>query len=139
MPERPALTAPVPYPVLPPLVAGTATLTAGSGPLRMLLVVSVVFGLQFGLTVVTNQAAMYAQAPANATGAAAGLLRTSMYLGAITSVSLISPYYGRQATDGELQRLAMLLTIAALDLLVTTITDRTLASQHRTPVRCARS
>jgi MFS family permease len=125
----------------PPLVAGAAALTVGSGlllalhaqePLWTLLAVSVVFGLQFGLTVVTNQAAMYAQAPANATGAAAGLLRTFMYLGAIASASLIGLCYGRQATDAGLHRLAMLLTIAALGLLVATIADRNLARQRRT-------
>jgi hypothetical protein len=118
-----------------PLVAGAAVLTLGSGlllvlhangPLWMLLVISVVFGLQSGLNVVTNQAAMYAQAPANATGAAAGLLRTFMYLGAIASAGLISLCYGRQATDGGLHRLALLLTIAGLGLLVATIADRTL-------------
>jgi hypothetical protein len=63
---------------------------------------------------------------------AAGLLRTFMYLGAIASASLISLCYGQQATDGGLHRLALLLTIAGLDLLVATIADRTLASQRRT-------
>jgi hypothetical protein len=61
-----------------------------------------------------------------------GLLRTSIYLGTIASASLITLYYGRQAADGGLHRLAILMTIAALGLLAATITDRTLASQHRT-------
>jgi hypothetical protein len=126
----------------PPLMAVAAALTVGSGlllvlhangPLWMLLVVSVIFGLRFGLTVVTNQAAMNAQAPANATGAATDLLRTPMYLG--RSASLISLCYGPQATDCGLHRPALLLTIAALGLLVATIADRTLASQlHHRPV-----
>ncbi len=120
-------------------MAGAAGLTVVTGllvvlhaneSLWMLLAVSVVFGLQFGLTVVTNQAAMYAQAPASATGAAAGLLRTFMYVGAIASASLISLCYGRQATDAGLHRMALLLTIAALGLLVATIADRSLASQR---------
>jgi MFS family permease len=108
----------------PPLVANE--------PLWMLLAASAVFGLQNGLNIVTNQAAMYAQAPASATGAAAGLLRTFMYLGAIASASLISLCYGRQATDGGLHRLALLLTIAGLGLLAVTIADRGLADQSRT-------
>lgn len=125
----------------PPLVAGAGALAVGSGlllvlhanePLWMLLMVSVVFGLQNGLNLVTNQAAMYAQAPASATGAAAGLLRTFMYLGAIASASLISLCYRQQATDRGLHRLALLLTVAGLGLLVATIADRTLASQRRT-------
>jgi MFS family permease len=123
----------------PPLVAGAAALTVVSGlllvlhaneSLWMLLAVAVVFGLQFGLTVVTNQAAMYAQAPAGATGAAAGLLRTFMYVGAIASASVISLCYGLQATDAGLHRMALLLTIAALGLLVATIADRSLARQR---------
>jgi len=117
----------------PPLVAGAAALTAGSAllavlrvgsPLWLLLVVSVVFGVQSGLNVVTNQAAMYAQAPAGATGAAAGLLRTFMYLGAIASASLIGLCYGREASDAGLHRLALILTAAGAVLLAVTIADR---------------
>jgi MFS family permease len=124
----------------PPLVAGAAVLAAGSAallllransPLWLLLVISVVFGMQNGLNIVTNQAAMYAQAPSNATGAAAGLLRTFMYLGAIVSASLISLCYGRQATDGGLHRLAVILTVAGVVLLAVTLADRNLASQRR--------
>ncbi|HET9974657.1 MAG TPA: hypothetical protein VFQ68_40945 [Streptosporangiaceae bacterium] len=83
-----------------------------------------VFGFQNGVNVVANQAAMYAQAPAVATGAAAGLLRTSMYLGAIASASLIGLCYGRQATDAGLHRLAVILLIAAAALLAVTLADR---------------
>jgi sugar phosphate permease len=97
----------------------------------MLVLISSVFGLQNGVNIVANQAAMYAQAPADATGAAAGLLRTFMYLGAIASASLISLCFGQRATDGGLHRLALLLTIAALGLLVATIADHGLARQHR--------
>ncbi|QKG25359.1 MFS transporter [Actinomadura verrucosospora] len=121
--------------VWPSLVAGTGALTAGCGallllgrgtPLWALLAVSVVFGVQNGLNIVTNQAAMYAQAPADQTGAAAGLLRTFMYLGAIASASLIGFAYGARATDAGLHRLAATLTVASLVLLVTTVFDRTL-------------
>ncbi len=108
--------------VWPLLVAGAAALTAGSAgllllsgrsPLWLLLVISVVFGAQNGLNIVTNQTAMYAQAPAESTGAAAGMLRTFMYLGAIASASLISLSFGQAATDAGLHRLAVILTVAA--------------------------
>lgn len=117
----------------PPLIAGAAALTAGSAglavlhghaPLWQLLVISMVFGVQNGLTVVSNQSAMYAQAPADAAGAAAGLLRTSMYLGAIASASLIGACFGRQATDGGLHQLALILVIASAVLLAAAIADR---------------
>jgi MFS family permease len=117
----------------PLLVAGAAVLAAGSAglllltgrsPLWLLLVISVVFGAQNGLNVVTNQAAMYNQAPAGSTGTAAGMLRTFMYLGAIASASLISLSFGHAATDPGLHRLAVILTIAAAALLAVTLAGR---------------
>jgi MFS family permease len=129
--------------VWPLLVVGAAALAAGSAglllltarsPLWLLLAVSLVFGAQNGLNIVTNQTAMYAQAPADATGTAAGILRTFMYLGAIASASLISLSFGRAATDAGLHRLAMILTVAAAALLAVTLADRKLASANRTPV-----
>lgn len=131
--------------IWPLLVAGTAALTAGSAglllltgrsPLWLLLAVSVVFGAQNGLNVVTNQTAMYAQAPADSTGTAAGMLRTFMYLGAIASASLISLSFGRAATDAGLHRLAIILTGAAAVLLAATLADRNLATvPPRPPTR----
>jgi predicted MFS family arabinose efflux permease len=123
--------------IWPLLVAGAAALTAGSAglllltgrsPLWLLLAVSVVFGAQNGLTVVANQTAMYAQAPADSTGTAAGMLRTFMYLGAIASASLISLSFGHAATDAGLHRLASILTLAAAVLLAATLADRNLAT-----------
>jgi Raf kinase inhibitor-like YbhB/YbcL family protein len=126
--------------VWPLLVAGAATLAVGSAgllllsgrsPLWLLLAVSVVFGAQNGLNVVTNQAAMYAQAPADSTGTAAGMLRTFMYLGAMASASLISLSFGHAATDAGLHRLAAILTVAAAVLLAATLAGRNLATAPR--------
>ena len=98
------------------------------GALWLLLAISVVFGAQNGLNVVTNQTAMYAQAPADSTGTAAGMLRTFMYLGAIASASLISLSFGPAATDAGLHRLAVILTAAAAALLAATLAGRKLAT-----------
>jgi MFS family permease len=123
--------------IWPLLVAGAAALAVGSAglllltgrsPLWLLLAVSVVFGAQNGLNIVTNQTAMYAQAPADSTGTAAGMLRTFMYLGAIASASLISLSFGHAATDAGLHRLAVILTAAAAALLAATLADRKLAT-----------
>ena len=125
------------------LVAGAAALAAGSAglllltghsPLWLLLAISVVFGAQNGLNIVTNQTAMYAQAPADSTGTAAGMLRTFMYLGAIASASLISLSFGHAATDAGLHRLAVILTVAAAALLAVTLADRRPATA-RQPAR----
>jgi MFS family permease len=124
--------------IWPLLLAGAVTLTAGSlslfvlgsqSPLWMLAAVSVVFGVQNGLSVVTNQAAMYAQAPAAQTGAAAGLLRTFMYLGAITSAGIIGFAFGARASDAGLHQLAVILTAVSAVLLAGVLLDRDL--RHR--------
>jgi predicted MFS family arabinose efflux permease len=118
-------------------VAGAAVLASGSAslllltghsPLWLLLAVSVFFGIQNGLNIVTNQTAMYAQAPADSTGTAAGILRTFMYLGAIASASLISLSFGHAATDAGLHRLAVMLTAAAVVLFAAILADRKLAA-----------
>ena len=109
------------------VVSASMTVLRGTSPVWLLVVVSVVFGVANGLNIVTNQAAMYAQAPPDATGTAAGLLRTFMYLGAIVSASLISLSYGRAATDAGLHRLGLLLAVAAVALLVATASDRGLS------------
>ncbi|MBO0803469.1 MAG: MFS transporter [Nocardiopsaceae bacterium] len=126
--------------VWPLLVAGAVVLAAGSAgllllsghsPLWLLLAISVVFGAQNGLNIVTNQTAMYAQAPDESTGTAAGMLRTFMYLGAIASASLISLSFGHAATDAGLHRLAVMLTVAAVALLAATLGDRKLAAARK--------
>jgi hypothetical protein len=118
-----------------PLVAGTIALTAGSFCLLLLgrdasvvalIAVSCIFGVQSGLNVVANQAALYAQAPSDQIGTAAGLLRTSMYLGAIASASLLSITYGAKATDAGLHTLGVILTIASAALVIAIILDREL-------------
>jgi hypothetical protein len=62
------------------------------------------------------------------------MLRTFMYLGAIASASLISLSFGHAATDAGLHRLAVILTVAATALLITTLADRKLATACRMPV-----
>lgn len=124
------------------LVSGAATLTVGSAsllllssrsPLWGLAAVSVIFGLQNGLSVVTNQAAMYAQAPAGQTGAAAGLLRTFMYLGAIASAGITGLAFGARATDGGLHQLALILTAVSVLLLAAILADGSLRRASSSP------
>jgi predicted MFS family arabinose efflux permease len=118
--------------IWPPLAAGAVTLTAGSAslllldrqsPVWILAAVSVVFGVQNGLSLITNQAAMYAQAPAAQTGTAAGLLRTFMYLGAIASAGITGFAFGARATDAGLHHLAVILTITSAVVLAAALAD----------------
>lgn len=127
--------------VLGPLLVGTAALVAGSAsllflhastPTWALVVVSVLFGIPTGLNTVGNQAAMYAQAPAEEIGTAAGLMRTFMYIGAVLSAGLIGVTYRDRATDAGLHLLGTIMTAVSVLLLAATVLGRShrLARPH---------
>lgn len=123
-----------------PLVLAAVLLAAGSGvllladestPLVALLLAAVLFGLPQGLSSTGNQAAVYTQAPPTGVGAAAGLQRTSQYLGAITAAGLIGLFYGQRATAAGLHGIAMVAGALSLAVLVLTATDRALRGRAR--------
>ncbi|GAA0899735.1 MULTISPECIES: MFS transporter [Streptomyces violaceusniger group] len=124
-----------------PLVLAAVLLAAGSGvllladestPLVALLLAAVLFGLPQGLSSTGNQAAVYTQAPPTSVGAAAGLQRTSQYLGAITAAGLIGLFYGQRATASGLHGIAMVAGALSLAVLMLTATDRALRGRART-------
>ncbi|UZJ33534.1 MFS transporter [Streptomyces endophytica] len=110
------------------LTAGSAVflLLHGTSPLLVLLCAGALFGVPQGLASTGNQAAVYAQAPADGVGAAAGLQRTAQYLGAITAAGLIGLLYGQRAADAGLHRIALIGVVLGLLLIVLTAADRTL-------------
>lgn len=110
------------------LVAGGGVLWSAHGatPLVVLLAASVLFGLPQGLAGTNNQAAVAVQAPADGTGAAAGLQRTAQYLGALTAAGLIGLFYGRQADDAGLHDIALTTGVLGVLLLGLTLADRSL-------------
>ncbi|BDZ49204.1 hypothetical protein GCM10025867_14450 [Frondihabitans sucicola] len=75
-------------------------LTSGS-PIWLFVAVTIFFTIPQGLASVSNQAALYRQVPSSGIGAAAGLSRTSIYIGAIASTSLIGVAYGDRPTTGR--------------------------------------
>ncbi|MFE0190324.1 MFS transporter [Streptomyces sp. NPDC058989] len=115
------------------LAAGSAVLLllAGSSPLLALLCAGALIGIPQGLASTGNQAAVYAQAPADGVGAAAGLQRTAQYLGAITAAGLIGLLYGPRASDSGLHEIALIGIALALPLLALTLADRALRPGHR--------
>ncbi|MDP9614313.1 MULTISPECIES: MFS transporter [Streptomyces] len=124
-----------------PLVLAAVLLAAGSGvlllsdestPLVALLLAAVLFGLPQGLSSTGNQAAVYVQAPPKSVGAAAGLQRTSQYVGAITAAGLIGLFYGQRATAAGLHGIAMVAGALSLAVLLLTVTDRALRTRART-------
>ncbi|MFH8407575.1 MFS transporter [Streptomyces sp. NPDC018019] len=113
--------------------AGVCLLLGGGTPLAVLLLTGVLFGVPQGLAATGNQAALYAQAPADGIGAAAGFQRTAQYLGAITSSSLIGLLYGQRATDAGLHEIAVVGLVLGVLLLVLTVADRTLRPRPAPP------
>lgn len=89
-------------------------------PIWVMVLITMVFGVVSGLGVIGNQAALYQQAPAEAVGVAAGLMRTFTYLGAVLSSSLISLSFGDRATDAGLHTITIALLGLGLALLAIT-------------------
>ncbi|MFF8790944.1 MFS transporter [Streptomyces sp. NPDC015125] len=110
------------------LALGSAVflLLQGTGPLVALLCAGALFGIPQGLSATGNQAAVYAQAPADGVGAAAGLQRTAQYLGAITASGLLGLLYGQRASDAGLHEIALIGIVLGLLLLALTLADRSL-------------
>ncbi|TVT53543.1 multidrug efflux MFS transporter [Amycolatopsis rhizosphaerae] len=103
--------------------------------LPVLVGVAAVFGLGQGLTSVTNQTALYQQAPAEAIGTASGLFRTAQYLAATGASTLIALCFGGRATSAGLHHLAWALAGAGLLLLTVTVFDRALRKIRTRPER----
>jgi MFS family permease len=90
-------------------VAGVMLAITSASGIPMLVLMSLLFGFANGCNAFGNNAALYIQAPAAQIAVAAGLLRTSMYIGAIFSSSLIGITFGASATDAGFHLLALFL------------------------------
>lgn len=95
-------------------------------PLAVVISLTAAVGVGVGWANVGNQAAVFAQATASEAGTAAGLLRTSGYLGAIGSGSLISIVFRDGATDAGLHEIAHVLVPITVLVLVLTVIGRRL-------------
>ncbi|WP_228513938.1 MFS transporter [Frondihabitans sp. VKM Ac-2883] len=114
-----------------PLVGGfvVVSLTSGS-PVWLFVVATIFFTIPQGLASVSNQAALYRQVDPAGIGAAAGLSRTSIYIGAIASTSLIGVAYGDRPTTGALHELGWVIVGIAVVLSALTIFDRRLKASR---------
>lgn len=92
--------------------------------LLVLVGVSLLFGTATGLGTVGNQAALYEQTPSNDIAVASGLLRTSGYIGAIFSSSVIALTFGETATDGGLHTIAYVFAGMGVVALALALADR---------------
>lgn len=101
-------------------------LLADDTPAYALVVLALLVGLPQGLLNLANQNALYHQSDPDRTASSAGLLRTSMYVGALVAAALVGIFLDDGATSDGLHDLgAVTVGIAALGL-VLTVTDRSL-------------
>jgi MFS family permease len=118
----------------PLLAAGGSMLVASAGilfvtshsPAVLVLAVMMIFGLTVGTTTVSNQTAVYLQAPADQIGIASGLFRTFGYLGSIASATVTGVVFKDDVTDHGLHTLAIVLVAAGAVVLAMTLLDRRL-------------
>jgi MFS family permease len=109
---------------------GMLFLTSHSS-LAAVICVTALFGLVAGFGNVTNQIALYKEAPAEKVGTASGLLRTFGYIGSIAAATITGIAFRARVDDPGLHRVAIILTGIGLVVLLMTILDRQLARADR--------
>jgi MFS family permease len=116
-------------------MAVVLALVGHSTPVYLIVMVTAVVGVAVGLATVGNQAAVFTQAHAEDTGIAAGLLRTSGYIGAIASGSIIGVVFRDGASDRGLHGIADILVAVSALVLVLTLFGRRLPRTIDKPTR----
>ena len=111
------------------LAAAAVTLFTSQTPVVAIVGVTLLFAITLGATTVSNQTALYTQAPADQVGTAAGLFRTFSYLGSIASSTITGIVFRHDVTDSGLHLVALVLVGVSVAVLALTVLDRTL----RTP------
>ncbi|MDV6271481.1 MFS transporter [Rhodococcus globerulus] len=97
-------------------------------PIFISILVMAIFGIISGLTNVTNQAALYKQAPASTIGTASGLLRTFGYIGSIGAATVTGFAFRHDADDAGLHQISLILIGVGVAVLLMTVLDRHLSS-----------
>ena len=102
------------------MVAGTLLLmTFGPGtPAVAILAVAVVLGVPIGFNNLGLQSALYAAAPHERTGAAAGLFQTARFTGAVLATSLIGIVFADGVNSAGLHEIAAVLVGVSVVVLV---------------------
>jgi predicted MFS family arabinose efflux permease len=125
-----------------PLLAAAVFMLLGSAaalfltsrsPVAAIVAVTALFGLMSGTHNVTNQAALYREAPAEKVGTASGLLRTSGYIGSIASATITGIVFRGGVDDAGLHHVSLILIGIGAVVLLMTVLDRHLASADREP------
>lgn len=113
--------------IRPALVVGAVGLTAGTlmllgigdtTPVIAVVVAGAILGIPTGFNNLGLQSALYAAASPERTGAAAGLLFTSRYIGAVLSTSLIGIVFASGVDSAGLHQIAAVLALVSAVVLV---------------------
>ncbi len=104
-------------------------------PVVVLLVILAAFGVPQALNGLGNQYALYLQATPAQIGAASGLFRTFMYLGALTSAAATAAAYREAADTPGLHALAAFAAVCAALLLATVVVEALVRRRRRRPPR----
>jgi MFS family permease len=102
-------------------------------PLWLVVAVVGVVGVPQGLIGLANQNALYRQAHPDRLGSSAGLLRTSMYLGAMVAAAANAAAFPERADTAGLHALAVVLTAVSVLLLAMSAIDRSLGRRRPEP------
>ncbi|MDF3298984.1 MFS transporter [Streptomyces tropicalis] len=109
------------------IAACSALLLLGSGtPVWVLLAAGVVMGVPQGLLGLATQNALYRQADPARIASAAGLLRTFMYLGALSASAATAAFFPHRADTAGLRGLALFMLAGSALLLASVLPDRSL-------------
>lgn len=119
---------------LPLIVSSAAMIICGvficllhsASPLWFAVLAIAIYGVPHGLNNISNQAAMYRQAPLKQMGNAAGLSRTAIQVGAVVTSCIIGSVYGQTPTDAGVHILGLIMIGLALCTLIMVIFDRSL-------------
>jgi MFS family permease len=115
------------------MVAGavaTFFLTSRS-PVTAIIATTAIFGLMSGASNVTNQTALYKEAPAEKVGTASGLLRTFGYIGSIAAATITGIVFRVRVDDAGLHHVALIMTGIGVIVLLMTAFDRQLAKSDQ--------
>jgi predicted MFS family arabinose efflux permease len=104
---------------------GLLFLTSRSS-LATIMCVAAVFGLVAGFGNVSNQTALYVEAPATKVGTASGLLRTFGYVGSIAAATITGMAFRARVSDPGLHVVAAILIGIGIVVLIMTVLDREL-------------
>ena len=125
----------------PSLIASAILLVAGAvatlfltsrSPVVVIIAVTALFGLASGAGNVTNQTALYREAPAEKVGTASGLLRTFGYIGSIASATITGLVFRTRVDDAGLHSVSLIMIGIGIVVLLMTALDRQLAKSDRT-------